>query len=72
MSTEIAPGPFKTGDGVYLKSGGPLMTVLDVGATTGMVWCRWMVEEKHANSSTSSEPVFKEGFFPAGALRPHQ
>lgn len=32
----------KQGDVVALASGGLPMTVIDVGARTGMVWCRWM------------------------------
>lgn len=32
----------KPGDQVVLKSGGPVMTVLDVGRHTGRVWCEWM------------------------------
>ena len=35
-------GEFRAGDHAYLRSGGPAMTVLDVGRDTGTVWCRWM------------------------------
>jgi uncharacterized protein YodC (DUF2158 family) len=34
---EIAPGV-----SVGLRSGGPVMTVLDVGRDTGLVWCLWI------------------------------
>lgn len=36
--------PFKIGNTVQLKSGGPMMTVVNVGkASTGIesVWCKW-------------------------------
>lgn len=53
-STAFAPG-----DNVMLSSGGPGMTVLDVGAHTGLVWCRWMGEGGDV----------REYAFPAQALR---
>lgn len=31
----------RPGDVVTLRSGGPRMTVLDVGRFTDVVWCRW-------------------------------
>jgi uncharacterized protein YodC (DUF2158 family) len=40
-ATEAAPREFKAGDLVNLRSGGPYMTVVDVGRETGQVWCRW-------------------------------
>jgi uncharacterized protein YodC (DUF2158 family) len=43
MNTTNENCEFKPGDRVVLRSGGPGMTVLDVGAFTGHVWCRWPV-----------------------------
>jgi uncharacterized protein YodC (DUF2158 family) len=41
---EQRKGEIRAGDRVMLRSGGPWMTVLDVGRDTGHVWCRWMTE----------------------------
>jgi uncharacterized protein YodC (DUF2158 family) len=52
---------FKVGDVVQLKSGGPLMTVIDPGATEGgkvVVRCAWFDERK---------PCFN--VFPADTLK---
>jgi len=45
---------FKAGDVVQLKSGGPLMTVTEVGIDTSgtpEVWCTWFAgtEQKHGH-----------------------
>ena len=50
----------RSGDRVTIRSGGPMMTVLDVGRDTGQVWCRWMTEAG----------VAMEGVFPAQTLWP--
>ena len=36
---------FAPGETVRLNSGGPVMTVLDQGRHSGLVWCRWMGED---------------------------
>jgi uncharacterized protein YodC (DUF2158 family) len=55
---------FKPGDVVQLKSGGPIMTVLEVGADsyTGkpMVWCTWFDDKKKRENDA----------FPPQALTP--
>jgi uncharacterized protein YodC (DUF2158 family) len=51
--------PIRSGDIVFLRSGSPKLTVLDVGRDTGQVWCRWM----------SEGGVTAEGTFPAQALK---
>jgi uncharacterized protein YodC (DUF2158 family) len=48
----------RAGDRVWLRSGGPPMTVLDIGRDTGQVWCRWM----------NDAGAVREGAFPAQAL----
>lgn len=35
----------KLGDRVTLRSGGPVMTVADVGGKAGFVWCEWMDDD---------------------------
>jgi uncharacterized protein YodC (DUF2158 family) len=48
------PDQFKTGDVVVLKSGGPKMTVTDVGvnfAGNPKVWCYWLEESKKLTGS---------------------
>jgi uncharacterized protein YodC (DUF2158 family) len=49
---------FEPGEVVHLASGGPAMTVLDVGRHTGMVFVRWLSPEGPA-----------EHHFPAAMLR---
>ena len=53
---------FKIGDIVELKSGGPIMTVTDVGPDYGsgtvLVWCIWFVANKQ-----------EKGSFPPAALK---
>ena len=52
----------KVGDIVQLKSGGPIMTVTDVGSDYGSVgisvWCVWFVGAKQ-----------EKGSFPAAAVK---
>ena len=48
----------KPGDKVMLPSGGPGMTVLDVGAHTGYAWCRWI----------DGNGTIHEASFPPGTL----
>jgi uncharacterized protein YodC (DUF2158 family) len=48
---------FKTGDLVQLKSGGPIMTVVDTGYAD--LVCSWFAGKKH-----------EKGSFPAAALNP--
>lgn len=54
---------FKIGDTVRLKSGGPLMTVTNVGTnnSTGQptIWTTWFDDKS----------VEKNGHFPAGAVK---
>lgn len=54
-------GQFKVGDTVMLKSGGPVMTVIDFH-TDGKVVCVWFVDGKED----------KRGLFPADALKPYE
>ena len=50
---------FEIGDTVILKSGGPIMTVVEVGAgSTGSIACRWYEGKK-----------FLTDHFPLAALR---
>lgn len=49
----------RAGDQVYLRSGSPALTVLDVGRHTGAVWCRWM----------NDAGAVMEGSFPMQALQ---
>lgn len=37
---------FKPGLVVEMKSGGQPMTVLDIGRYTGLIWCRWIINDK--------------------------
>jgi uncharacterized protein YodC (DUF2158 family) len=57
QTKNAAAEQFRTGARVVLQSGGPLMVVLDVGKSTGHVWCRWM---------DRGEP--REASFPAACL----
>lgn len=45
---------FKVGDIVLLKSGGPKMTVIEVGDIAGepAVWCSWFDDKKQKKSET--------------------
>jgi uncharacterized protein YodC (DUF2158 family) len=45
------------GDRVALCSGGPSMTVIDIGVHSGFIWCRWM-----------SGSDVREGLFPPATL----
>jgi uncharacterized protein YodC (DUF2158 family) len=55
---------FCAGDKAWLRSGGPCMTVLDVGRDTGQVWCRWMseagtvIEQAFPIQTIQSKPVW--------------
>lgn len=53
--------PFNIGDTVRLKSGGPLMTVTDVGtnSTTGtpIVWVNWFYDNEVKQSNFPSEAL---------------
>jgi ATP-dependent Clp protease ATP-binding subunit ClpA len=51
--------PFKAGEPVTLLSGGPDMTVLDIGIETGLVFCSWV-------NAYGKQEV---GGWPAGALK---
>ena len=54
---------FKVGDTVRLKSGGPRMTVTDVGNRPkegAVVWCAWFDDKRNE----------KTGFYPAAAVEP--
>lgn len=59
MNATADAAPFQPGTQVYLRSGGPEMTVLDVGRDTGMAWCRWM----------SGTGEIREATFPPQSLR---
>ena len=50
---------FKIGDTVRLKSGGPLMTVTNVGNEEGkdLVWCSWFEKGKES-----------KGYYPTAAV----
>lgn len=63
-SSPTLPSPasnhaFQPGQRVVLASGGPPMTVVDIGAVTGQVWCRWPMPDGS----------FAEQSFPAALLR---
>jgi uncharacterized protein YodC (DUF2158 family) len=63
VDREAAPGlahAFNPGDKVMLRSGGPGMTVVDVGRHTGRVVCCWLAGDGH----------LREACLPAEALRP--
>jgi uncharacterized protein YodC (DUF2158 family) len=55
---------FKAGDVVQLKSGGPEMTVTDVGieefSKKMMVWCMWFEKTKQLSGSFPVEAVDKK------------
>jgi uncharacterized protein YodC (DUF2158 family) len=53
-------GTFKPGDRVMLNSGGPSMTVIDIGRETGLAFCRWTFRQ-------SGE--VHEAHFPEAAIR---
>jgi uncharacterized protein YodC (DUF2158 family) len=55
LVTKVSLSPGRV---VQLRSGGPLMTVLDVGTHTSQVCCRWLVDGKPA-----------EAWFPVACLR---
>jgi uncharacterized protein YodC (DUF2158 family) len=59
-SDPVIPNPqsFTPGNRVVLQSGGPAMTVVDVGARTGLVFCRW----------TGGDGESREASFPADTL----
>lgn len=56
------------GDKVMLKSGGPSMTVIDVGASTDLVWCRWMRRGEQGGKHVDGDVA--ENYFPPAALIP--
>jgi uncharacterized protein YodC (DUF2158 family) len=58
MSDEQTAEQLQPGDVAVLKSGGPLLTVLDVGRHTSFVWCRW----------ANSDGGINESMFPAWSL----
>lgn len=62
METEMKE--FKPGDRVRLQSGGPLMTVLDVGKHTGTVWCRWPVSNDFRETSFPTEAITSAAMYP--------
>lgn len=39
--------PFKVGDLVVLKSGGPTMTVAILNSSSGNLWCTWFAGKKN-------------------------
>jgi uncharacterized protein YodC (DUF2158 family) len=53
---------FKPGDKVMLPSGGPGMTVMDIGTHSGLVWCVWIdrdgitFKETFPSASLSLDP----------------
>ena len=49
---EKAETHISLGDVVVLRSGGPPMTVIDIGKETGAVWCRWMGEGGNTDSAS--------------------
>ncbi len=55
---------FKVGDEVLLKSGGPVMTVVDLNwnKQTGRIRCQWF---------SSKDDIFKFGVFTEEALTPN-
>ena len=57
------PIPFKVGDVVQLKSGGPLMTISQIGADVNgrpRVWCDWFDGNKMANALFPPESLQSE------------
>jgi len=52
---------FKPGDVVRLKSGGPVMTITDVGKDSGVptAWCTWFTGNKQ-----------EKRYFPLAAIEP--
>lgn len=48
---------FKIGDTVRLKSGGPLMTVVYVGADGKTIDCNWFVDDKPVRNSYPPEAL---------------
>jgi uncharacterized protein YodC (DUF2158 family) len=50
---------FRVGDVVQLRSGGPLMTVVEITAAGGRdtVQCRWFVGSEEKSSSFSAETL---------------
>ena len=63
-SNEKVPRPFKTGDLVQLKSGGPLMTVEAVRSDTSgveRVWCIWFSAKGNPRYQNFLPAVLKSG-----------
>lgn len=57
------PSPFKVGDVVMLKSGGPLMTISQIAADGNgrpCVWCDWFDGNKTANAVFPQESLEPE------------
>jgi uncharacterized protein YodC (DUF2158 family) len=47
---------FKPGETVRLKSGGPLMTVKSISASSGDVWCEWF-DDKDVPQGRGFQPT---------------
>jgi len=64
MNNSKSNQEFKTGDKVQLKSGGPIMTVNNIGKN-GEIYCLWFAGDK-----------YEKGHFPPGSLqlvvKPHK
>ncbi len=56
---------FAVGDKVVLNSGGPVMTVFDIGINTGHLWCKW----EKVNPDDSFIP---EARFPPACVTSHR
>lgn len=51
---------FEPGSVVALKSGGPRMTVLDIGKESGVVWCMWFQgHETYADTFVAAQLTTK-------------
>ena len=53
-------GPFKPGDAVALASGGPGLTVIDVGRHSGLVFCRWAGPDGFMEGGIAPEALVRD------------
>jgi uncharacterized protein YodC (DUF2158 family) len=65
--------PFKAGDVVRLKSGGPKMTVTQTGKTAMLgedaVWCVWFDGQKKFSDTFAPEALEPASHEPRGRIR---
>lgn len=57
MAPAVARLSFEPGDKVMFASGGPSMTVIDIGIHSARVWCQWMHQGALVESSFAAQTL---------------